>query len=393
VKRGEIASLTGLRGLAALLVVINHFALWTRIVDQPQELLQRLTSTDAVAMAIFFTLSGYVIALSYGDWDWQGQPGFNLVRLLLYRVARLYPAFLVFAWLIVLRSPTLRDLSDPDVDGYLLSRVLLVYTWLPHKYEGMLPYEDHFHVAWSLSVEAGLYLGFGLAAIVIAMLPKGRFRTVSLAVVFFVVTWVLLGEVWSARATLAPDWEEWTWGYWLYLHSPWGVSLQFVTGVLAYKAGRRLPVSLAAWFANAGGLGLLAIYGLIATRVVKYPTDQALLASAATAFVMIGCHARSATTALLSARALVYLGTISYSLYLFHFLAPHLGFAGTSARFEGNVAVYQSMNFAFAIFVAIIIASGMYRLVELPGRRVLRAFADRLLGLRRPALTAGQPAE
>jgi hypothetical protein len=40
-------------------------------------------------MAIFFTLSGYVIALSCGDWDWRHRPGFNLARLFFYRLARL----------------------------------------------------------------------------------------------------------------------------------------------------------------------------------------------------------------------------------------------------------------------------------------------------------------
>jgi hypothetical protein len=44
-------------------------------------------------MAIFFTLSGYVIALSYSDWDWRECPAFNLIRLFFYRFARLYPAF------------------------------------------------------------------------------------------------------------------------------------------------------------------------------------------------------------------------------------------------------------------------------------------------------------
>jgi peptidoglycan/LPS O-acetylase OafA/YrhL len=57
-------------------------------------------------MSIFFTLSGYVIALSYAHWNWRERPGFNLVRFFFYRFARLYPAFFVFAILIIVRSPS-----------------------------------------------------------------------------------------------------------------------------------------------------------------------------------------------------------------------------------------------------------------------------------------------
>jgi len=46
-----------------------------------------------IGMAIFFPLSGYVIALSYSHWDWRTRPGFNLMRLFFYRFARLYLAF------------------------------------------------------------------------------------------------------------------------------------------------------------------------------------------------------------------------------------------------------------------------------------------------------------
>lgn len=42
-----------------------------------------------IGMAIFFTLSGYVIALSYSHWDWRERPAFNLIRLFFYRFARL----------------------------------------------------------------------------------------------------------------------------------------------------------------------------------------------------------------------------------------------------------------------------------------------------------------
>ena len=125
--REDIASLTGLRGLAALLVVVTHYSRWmavTPVAEHPAWT-ERLGGSANIGMAIFFTLSGYVIALSYGDWDWRSRPGFNLARFLFYRFARLYPAFFLFAALVIMRQPKLHDLTDGDVESYVLPHLML----------------------------------------------------------------------------------------------------------------------------------------------------------------------------------------------------------------------------------------------------------------------------
>lgn len=76
----EIASLTGLRGVAALCVVVAHYALMTAVT--PVAVLPRWIPAwggicSNVGMSIFFTLSGFVIALSYTAWDWKRHPAFN----------------------------------------------------------------------------------------------------------------------------------------------------------------------------------------------------------------------------------------------------------------------------------------------------------------------------
>jgi peptidoglycan/LPS O-acetylase OafA/YrhL len=94
-KPREIPSLTGLRGVAALMIVIAHFAQWCAITPldaMPPQILQWTNFSD-IGMPIFFPLSGFVIALSYSHWDWRDRPLHNLVRLFFYRFARLYPAF------------------------------------------------------------------------------------------------------------------------------------------------------------------------------------------------------------------------------------------------------------------------------------------------------------
>jgi peptidoglycan/LPS O-acetylase OafA/YrhL len=351
-----------------------------------------------LGMAIFFTLSGYVIALSYSGWDWRERPVFNLVRLFFYRFARLYPAFFLFAVLVVLRSPTLRDLSDPETQRYLVPHLLFWQTWLPIKYDGELAPGDQFHVSWSLSIECALYLGFGLGAMLVAALPGWRYKPLFLTVVFFVSTTVLVRTAWFLRHDLAPNgWSDWDWGRWLFHFSPYAVSLQFAIGVVAYMLSLfPLPARLTPIARNLVAAGLVALYLVVGWCGLRVSFDLAILASLSTAFLMICALVDSIVNRLLSGRAIVYVGTISYSLYLFHFVTPNFAFYGEMPTFNLTAAAYHAAHFLMAFALAVMLATGIYRLVEVPGRRVIRAAADRLLGIGRPArLIRGQskPAE
>lgn len=388
-KKGEISSLTGLRGVAALLVVVPHFVIWTAVVPVqtlPAWLLL-WTATAGMGMAIFFTLSGYVIALSYSDWNWRERPAFNLVRLFFYRFARLYPAYFVFVVVIVLRSPPLRDLSDPQAQAYLLPHLLLAQAWFPVKYGGALAVADYFHVSWSLSTECALYLMFGLGAILAALLPGWRYKPLVLGAAFFTILWLLLREGTLLRSYFAPaEWSDPDWYRWFYYISPYAIALQFGIGVAAYKLSR-LPLGEGASriLSNLGAAGLVATYFLITGGMLRDEFDQAMPTSLATGLLMVGALSNSVANRLLSGRGIVYIGTISYSLYLFHFLTPSMGFHGQVADFDTFAKAYQIANYLVALALAIMLATGVYRLVEVPGRRAIRAAADRLLGIRRIA--------
>ena len=245
VRRGEITSLTGLRGLAALCVVITHYWYWTTVapIAALPPAVAQWTGTSRIGMTIFFTLSGYVIALSYSHWNWREAPLFNLTRLFFYRFARLYPAFFAFAMLIFLRHPEQHDLSNPAIRDFLLSHFLLLHSWVPLKYNGAIAAEGPFHVSWSLSVECALYLLFGLGAILAAVLPSWRRKPLFLAAAFFLSVGVSLYLATMLRSRLIPEgWSGLEWDKWLLQLSPWAISLQFGLGVLTYHLFRR-PLS------------------------------------------------------------------------------------------------------------------------------------------------------
>jgi peptidoglycan/LPS O-acetylase OafA/YrhL len=396
-KRGEIPSLTGLRGLAALLVVITHYWVWTRVTpaDALPQSIERWTRTSGIGMAIFFTLSGYVIALSYGHWDWRVRPVFNLVRLFFYRFARLYPAYLVFVILVVLRYPALQEL-DQHAFGYLVPHLLLMQSWLPMKFDGELTADGHFHVAWSLSVECALYLAFGIGAILAVALPRWRYKSIWLGIAFFALGTLLVEMVWPARVLLRPDgWSDSDWIKWGFYYSPYAVVLQFGIGVAAYKLS--MLTFFPSWSrlaSDIGAAGLVAVYLLTATDQLQDAFNAGMFTSLTTAAVMIGVRSNSVVNRMLSGRAIVYVGTISYSVYLFHFITPPIALhSRTFDVFSSTAAAYHAVNFASSLALTIIFATGVYYLVEVPGRRAVRVAADRLLGVQSRPVKQGLPAE
>ena len=388
VKPGEIASLTGLRGLACLLVVVAHYAGWSRVTPDNVPLpdwMGTWLSTAQIGMNLFFTLSGFVIALSYSHWDWRHRPIFSLVRLFFYRFARLYPAFFVFVLLIVLQKPILQDFSDQRAQDYLIPHVLLWQSWWPFKFEGIQPAAGFFHVSWSLSSECALYFMFGLGAIAAAALPRWRHKPLILGAAFFMSVPLLLYAAWLRRSDLTPlGWTDQEWMDWLLRISPYGlVALQFGTGVVAFRISSALSKKGAKTASDVGAAALVAGYFLVvaANRHSVPALPGSIMVTLATALLMIGAQSDSIANRLLSGRSIVYVGTISYSLYLFHFLGPALLFHGQYPTFTLVASAYHAANFAFAFAFAVMIATGIYTVVEVPGRRAIRAAADRIIGI------------
>jgi peptidoglycan/LPS O-acetylase OafA/YrhL len=90
--RSEIRALTGLRGMAAMLVVAYHFC--------PSVAASTVLYKDTIGRGylwvdLFFILSGYVMALNYGKLFVDRFSGAVFAGFLLRRIARIYPLYFV----------------------------------------------------------------------------------------------------------------------------------------------------------------------------------------------------------------------------------------------------------------------------------------------------------
>src|SRR5258708_1617352 len=90
VEQQQIQSLTGLRFIAALMVMVGHSA----TVLPQWWLLRTLVGLAATGMMLFFVLSGFVIWLNYAESIGAKRPG-ALRDFAVARFARLYPMYAV----------------------------------------------------------------------------------------------------------------------------------------------------------------------------------------------------------------------------------------------------------------------------------------------------------
>src|ERR1700739_3148833 len=168
----EIRALTGVRGVAAIIIVFYHFSdvhLYSGGVRVYFTVPHGYLPVD-----LFFMLSGFVIALVYKD-AFVIAPFKNYLEFGVKRVARLYPAYLVIGVLYLVKiilglaGETLGQFSPFDVFG----NIFMLTGWGLHIHPVI-------GVSWAASAEMGSYL---LTPVLIALIVRGNivFGVIGLA--------------------------------------------------------------------------------------------------------------------------------------------------------------------------------------------------------------------
>lgn len=289
----ELLPLTAIRGLAAWWVVLFHlrFLLAPWIPAAALAVLAR----GNLAVDLFFILSGFVMALNYGDRV--GAGGFDAYRDFLFRrFARIYPlhclVLLAFAGyaLAAVRFGASR-LADQSW-GYFAQSLFLVQNW---GFSGAAGWNVP---AWSISTEALAYLLFPLLLVLVR--PARR------------PLWALAAALVLLGLSVEPFF--WLLGY----PFPNAVAqtglfrclVQFAMGMALYGLWCRLPRTR--WLPAAA----IATAALLAAAFALWNAPVVAIAWAA---LILGL-ARMPGTGVLEAPALVWLGRVSYATYLVHYL-------------------------------------------------------------------------
>lgn len=349
-----IASLTGIRALAAFLVLFLH-------ADQniPVGMIQAIgvVSRGYLGVDLFFLLSGFI--LTYVYFDSMQRPTWRAFAIFMWhRFIRLYPvhiAVLAALVAIVLGAGRLGlNLRSPEAFqlGELPWQVLLVHAW------GVTDQVSWNVPSWSISAEWFAYLCFPLVALGLRRVSEPRMllliAAASLgieALIFSVAGWGLSGA-WIAPSALVR------------------IAGSFVCGAALCRYAT-LRQTLESKSARNDFLAMVALLAFLAGPSFGAP-DFALIALLA---IFIGGLAMSSgvTAKLFSLAPMVWLGEISYSLYMVHFpVLRALNIVFKPERLAAMGPFEMAGAYCMSIGICVACAAVLYYLVEHPLRVRLR---------------------
>lgn len=301
-------ALDGLRGVAALTVMVGHFGLLLDVLWLPNALL---------AVDIFFVMSGFVIAHSYSERLRRGMPA----RAYLYRrIVRLYPMFvigLVIGAVILYygeHSGAIEYRTENILRGVALNILYIPFLNAAHVYFEVGQVFPTDPPAWSLFFEM-------LASGAFLLLFGLRLRTLMLVSALCYVALIAAGLHYARGA----DWVDIHNGY--YTNNLLGglprVGFGFSLGVLLHALTRdgtarwrvqalvgRMPYPSFLLYA-----AVLAVFLLPRSAHGLYPLVA--LATVAPAIVFVGAHIRLRSG--LEKNVALFLGWISYPIYCLHY--------------------------------------------------------------------------
>ena len=385
----KIPALTGLRAIAALWVLVLHFgeavsASWPRAV-------RSVLSTGFAGVDLFFVLSGFILAWNYLRDD--GTLAVSPAEFWRARAARILPVYYV-SLAISLPMFLLMQFHDGATPSAIRSAVVTALTSLTLTQSWVSPFSYLWNnPGWSLSVELFFYLAFPWVAGWIAQWPLARL--VRWAGGLYFVT-IAAAYLFVALHSHPPTWK-WEpaidyciWISWLGCN-PLVHAHEFLMGIVACfwlreeQRGRRRELMSGP---AAVGIAIVALAVLAALRG-PIPFMPALVGIYSPLFALLiyGLAKQRGTLArILSTPAFVYLGEISYSLYLIH-VTVWLNMEGFN-REHSFLRQDSMLNFLFCLALALGLAAALYKGIEEPYRRVIR----NRFGKRVAVLPSEQPA-
>lgn len=368
-RRGRLEALTGLRFIAAMQVVVFHFA--QGHVKGAPTVVRNLVSSGYTGVSLFFVLSGFILAYNYLEVGGNGR--FDVRSFWVARVARIYP---VYALGLLISLPFfVSEYSGEVAIGRMqswpvvsTSTLLLLQSWIPGAatvWNGP---------GWSLSVEAFFYLCFPLAAVLVRRTVPSRIVLTSAACWLLAmavpVLHVIMGAAGPGGSAGLQDAKLALLRYNPVLHLP-----EFLMGMLAaklYLSRRTQDVRAVQLCKYASLLSATAIVGLlcISDKIPLSLLHNGLLAPLYVALMLGLSSGEGPITKALSYPLVVLLGEASYATYILHVPLALMLREAISAAGLGTEGILLPGLYALVVLVVPVAVLIMF---ERPARRAIRA--------------------
>ncbi len=344
--RQQFDLLTAIRGLLALWVVLYHigFELSFYLPDWTNTLVH----SGYLAVDFFFVLSGFVIAYTYQAALMERFDKGTLWQFYLKRVARIYPLHLLilllyvgYTLLFVIFDRGFPGSERFSIDGFVTS-LFLISNW------GIIDYLPWNVPAWSISAEMGAYLLFPLLCVLLSKVHNRAATVLAVAVISLTIglmyQWVGTKNIGDHIAKLG-------------LVRCVG---EFALGMVVFQLYQRSQ-SYSQW-----PLWLLATIGCVVIGQQLNLLNYWYIPLTMFLFI-IGMVSLESSRTIQVPRFWVWLGEISYSVYLSHYLIRDL--------FKLVLETEQPPIWWFILYVATVILCShvLYHRVELPAQAWCKA--------------------
>ncbi len=360
---GYLPGLDGLRGVAVAAVVVFHFS-------------RDVLPGGYLGVDAFFVLSGFLITRLLLREAVSGPIG--LGHFWSRRARRLLPALFVYLAAVIVFVTVSAEASQLEqMRREILATVFYVANWeqVVSGVSYFAPFAEPSPLrhTWSLAIEEQFYLVWPLVVAGVAMFFRRRRARVS-----FrhgpdrVVTGVFAVAVIGATASAV-------WAYVLWAGGATESRLYFGTDtrLTAVLLGAALAAALHRWPLDAIAprtlslTGAVAFIGLLVVWVVDIPTPQRIaggsaLHAEAVALVAVAAMVEGPVRRVLSVGPLVWLGRISYGVYLWHLLVQNV--------IDSDLIGNEVLLFVTRVVLTLAVATASFVLVEQPVREG-RAFS------------------
>lgn len=339
----------GLRAIAVISVIIYH-------------LNENWLSGGFLGVDIFFVISGFLITgIIITEIQ---QNSFSLKQFYTRRIKRIYPAFITVMALVSFIASAIFIYNDFNK---LRKTIELAIAFLSNFYLGLT--QGYFDLSanenpvlhiWSLAVEEQYYLIFPL----ILILAYKKFREIK---VLFIITLILFFILLATSFVSANFYKE-------VLHQPniyYLSNLRFpellVGSLLAIYHNLSNKVQLSKQVNNIlailSTLLLFSCLFLMNNNIAYIPGITLILPCIFTALIIHTTSQNNIVKLCLSNKAIVFIGKISYSLYLYHWIFIAFAYYITGEKQINNQSI------AIVIVLTIIFSVLSYYLIEQPIRK------------------------